>query len=54
MEKGEKVLGTSRVGPKFRVTLVKNVQEKLQVKEGDLIVYVEDARGNVTLRASKL
>lgn len=54
VEKGEKVLGTSKVGPKNRITLVKAVQEKLQVKEGDLIVYVENEKGNVVLRPSKL
>lgn len=54
MEKEEKVLGTSKVGPKNRITLVKNVQEKLQVREGDLIVYLENEKGNVVLRGSKL
>lgn len=54
LEKGEKVLGTSKVGPKYRITLVKNVQKKLQVKEGDLIVYVENEKGNVVLKTSKL
>lgn len=54
MSKEEKVLGTSRVGPKNRITLVKNVQEILRVEEGDLIVFVENEKGNVILRASKL
>jgi len=54
VDKEEKVLGTSKVGPKYRVTLVKNVQEKLQVKEGDLIVYLENEKGNVVLRTSIL
>jgi bifunctional DNA-binding transcriptional regulator/antitoxin component of YhaV-PrlF toxin-antitoxin module len=50
----EKVLGTSKVGPKFRVTLVKSVQTKLKVKIGDLIVFVEDEKGNVLLKVSKM
>lgn len=50
----EKVLGTSKVGPKYRVTLVKSVQEKLNVKIGNLIVFVEDEKGNILLRVSKL
>ena len=53
VEKEEKVLGTSKVGPKNRITLVKNVQEKLQIKEGDLVVYLENEKGNVVIRASK-
>ena len=54
MEKEEKVLGTSKVGPKYRVTLVKTVQEKLGIAEGDLLVYVEVEEGQIKLRASKL
>jgi bifunctional DNA-binding transcriptional regulator/antitoxin component of YhaV-PrlF toxin-antitoxin module len=50
----EKVLGTSKVGPKFRITLVKPVQTKLKVKIGDLIVFVEDEKGNVILKISKM
>jgi bifunctional DNA-binding transcriptional regulator/antitoxin component of YhaV-PrlF toxin-antitoxin module len=50
----EKVLGTSKVGPKFRITLVKPVQTKLKVKIGDLIVFVEDEKGNVVLKISKM
>jgi hypothetical protein len=50
----EKVLGTSKVGPKYRITLVKAVQEKLKVDIGDLIVFVEDERGNIYLKVSKM
>jgi bifunctional DNA-binding transcriptional regulator/antitoxin component of YhaV-PrlF toxin-antitoxin module len=50
----EKVLGTSKVGPKYRITLVKPVQTKLKVKIGDLIVFIEDEKGNILLRVSKL
>ncbi len=49
----EKVLGTSKVGPKYRITLVKPVQTKLRIKIGDLIVFVEDEKGNVFLKVSK-
>jgi len=50
----EKVLGTSKVGPKYRITLVKPVQEKLKVKIGDLIVFVEDEKGSILLKISRL
>jgi bifunctional DNA-binding transcriptional regulator/antitoxin component of YhaV-PrlF toxin-antitoxin module len=50
----EKVLGTSKVGPKYRVTLVKPVQTKLKAKIGDLIVFVEDEKGNVLLKVSRM
>jgi len=50
----EKVLGTSKVGPKFRVTLVKQVREKLNVEIGNLVVFIEDEEGNIALKVSKL
>lgn len=50
----EKVLGTSKVGPKYRITLVKSVQEKLNTKIGNLIVFVEDEKGNILLRVSRI
>ena len=46
-----KILGTSKVGPKYRITLVKDVQEKLKVKVGDMIVYLEEPDGKIVLRA---
>jgi len=46
-----KILGTSKVGPKYRVTLVKEVQEKLKVKVGDMIAYLEESDGKIVLRA---
>ena len=46
-----KILGTSKVGPKYRVTLVKEVQEKLKVKVGDMVAYLEEPDGKIVLRA---
>jgi len=46
-----KILGTSKVGPKYRITLVKDVQEKLKVKVGDVIVYLEESDGRIVLKA---
>jgi len=50
----EKVLGTSKVGPKQRVTLVKEVQDRLKTQIGDLIVFIEDEKGNIVVKVSKL
>jgi len=50
----EKVLGTSKVGPKYRITLVKPVQTKLRVKIGDIIVFLEDEKGNILLKVTKM
>ena len=46
-----KILGTSKVGPKFRVTLVKDVQERLKARVGDVILYLEEPDGKIVLRA---
>jgi len=51
LSKEGKILGTSKVGPKYRITLVRGVQEKLKAKIGDVIVYVEEPDGKVSLRA---
>jgi bifunctional DNA-binding transcriptional regulator/antitoxin component of YhaV-PrlF toxin-antitoxin module len=46
-----KILGTSRVGPKYRITLVREVQQKLKTQVGDLIVYLEEPDGKIVIRA---
>lgn len=46
-----KILGTSRVGPKYRITLVREVQRKLKTQVGDLIVYLEEPDGKIVIRA---
>jgi hypothetical protein len=42
-----KILGTSRVGPKYRITLVREVQQKLRTQVGDL----EDPDVKIVIRA---
>jgi len=37
-----KILGTSKITSKFQVTLPKPVREKLNVKPGELMVFVEE------------
>lgn len=50
----EKTLGNSRVQPNYRVTLVKSVRRKLNVKIGDIVVYIEDEKGNIILKKGEL
>jgi hypothetical protein len=49
----EKVLGSTKVQPNNRITVIRQVQ-KLNVKIGDIIVYVEDEKGNVTIKKGLL
>jgi len=37
-----KILGTSKVSTYNKITLIKEVVSRLGVKEGDLIVFVEE------------
>lgn len=50
----EEIVGTSKIDPRGRITLVKPIPELLGVKEGDLIVFVKDKEGNITIRSSKI
>jgi len=45
-----KILGQSKIGPKYRITLVKNVAKRLDVKEGDTIIFTENERGEIVLK----
>ena len=50
----KKVLGSSRVQANYRITLIREVQKKLNVKIGDIVVYVEDEEGNIILKKGEL
>jgi bifunctional DNA-binding transcriptional regulator/antitoxin component of YhaV-PrlF toxin-antitoxin module len=54
MRGGEIVLGTSKVDPHYRITLVQPIPELLGINAGDLIVFVQDDEGNVFLRVSSI
>jgi len=49
-----KTLGSSRVQPNFRVTLTKKIREKLSVKVGSLIVFLENEDGEIVLRKAEI
>ena len=50
----EKPLGNSKVQPNFRVTLTRDVREKLNVKVGRLVVFLENERGEVVVKRAEL
>jgi AbrB family looped-hinge helix DNA binding protein len=50
----DKIAGNSRVQPSFRITLTKEVRRKLKIKVGDMVIYVEDERGNIILKKAEL
>lgn len=50
----EKILGTSKVQPNHRVTLIRKVQKKLKANVGDIVVYIEDEKGNIMIKKGEL
>lgn len=54
MSGGETVLGTSKVDPRYRITLVQPIPELIRAKVGDLIVFVRNEEGNVALKVSSI
>ena len=54
MSKDETILGTSRVDPRFRITLVQPIPELLKVSSGDLIVFIHEEEGKIMIRASNI
>ncbi|MFZ7138029.1 MAG: hypothetical protein ACOWW1_06395 [archaeon] len=50
----EKIIGTSKVQPNNRITLIKKVQKKLNLKIGDFVIYFEDEKGNIIIKKGQL
>ena len=50
----EMVIGSSKVQPNNRITLVRTVQKKLKVKVGDVVMFVEDEKGNIIIKKGQL
>jgi len=48
------VLGSSKVQANFRITLIREVQKKLDIEIGDIVIYVEDEKGNIILKKGEL
>ena len=46
----QKIIGTSKIGPKYRITLIKEVQEKLNANIGDVILYIEEPDGKIVIK----
>ncbi len=46
----DKLLGISKVQPNNRITIIRQVQKKLRINVGDVIMYVEDDNGNIMIQ----
>ena len=47
------VLGNSKVGKRFQITIPKKARDSFNVKEGDLILFVKED-GKLTLTKSEI
>lgn len=50
----ESVLGTSKIDPRFRITLVQPIPELLNAKVGDIVVFSQDDEGRICIRSSSV
>jgi len=50
----ERTIGSSKVQPNYRITLTRKVREKLNVDVGDIVIYIEDEKGNIVLKKGEL
>ncbi|MFO7967476.1 MAG: AbrB/MazE/SpoVT family DNA-binding domain-containing protein [Archaeoglobaceae archaeon] len=49
-----KVLGTTKISKNNKITLVKEVTSRLNIKEGDLVMFVEEENGRIYIRTSEI
>lgn len=45
-----KFLGSSKITPKLRIRVLKDVAEKLEVKDGDHIIFYEKEDGEILIK----
>lgn len=50
----EKLLGNSRVQPNYRVTLTKDVRDKLKVRVGSMVMFLENEKGEILVKRAEL
>jgi AbrB family looped-hinge helix DNA binding protein len=45
-----KFVGSSKVSSKLRISIVKDVADKMGVNDGDTVMFYEDDKGNILLK----
>jgi bifunctional DNA-binding transcriptional regulator/antitoxin component of YhaV-PrlF toxin-antitoxin module len=46
----QKCLGSTKLSSKLRMSLLKDVAEKMGVNDGDIILFYEDERGQIVIK----
>jgi AbrB family looped-hinge helix DNA binding protein len=52
-ESQREVLGVSKITYKFQITIPKRVREKFFLKEGEMLVFVEEAGKLILIRSTE-
>jgi methyl coenzyme M reductase subunit D len=50
----DKVLGNTKAQPNNRITVIRQVQKKLNVKIGDIVMNVENEKGISIIKSAQL
>ncbi len=50
----DRILDTNEIQSSYRITLTARVRKILKVKQGDLIAFVLDDRGDVVIKKAKV
>ena len=49
-----KLLGTSKASTDNKITIVKDVAQKLNIKQGDIVAFYEDEKHDVIIKKAVL
>ncbi len=49
-----KLLGTSKTSTDNKITIIKEVSQKLNLKQGDIIAFYEDENRNIIIKKATL
>jgi bifunctional DNA-binding transcriptional regulator/antitoxin component of YhaV-PrlF toxin-antitoxin module len=44
------LLGTSKISTDNKVTIIKDAAQKLKIKQGDLVGFYDDNKGNIIIK----
>jgi len=50
----KQILGSTKVQANSRITLISEVQRKLNVKFGDIVIYIEEEKGDIVLKKGEI
>lgn len=49
-----KLIGTSKTSTDNKITIIKEVAQKLKIKQGAIVAFYEDEKGNVVIKKAVL